>query len=92
MQITSPFEFSYNSVILSWTPVHNARGYLVKYRISNWSYENKVHEHGIRIIAENERQWSEFVKIGKIFYNVSAIDKDKNVIGEPTSWTYFSCK
>jgi len=92
LRISSPDYFVYNTVLLTWTPIIGAEKYLFKYRFSNWVFDAILEENWLRVIVENQEQWNALMDTGKIYYSVTALDSDNNVIDGPTPWANFTCK
>jgi outer membrane protein assembly factor BamB len=91
LRISSPSEFYYNTILLSWTPVNGAAKYKFKYRYSTWIYEADIEQNYLRLIAPDETTWNNIKELGKIFFSVTAIDANGNIIDGPTPWTSFVC-
>jgi len=91
LTISSPPEFYYNTVILSWTPINGAYSYKLKYRYSTWVFEGYVEENYLRIIAPDPATWDALKSVGTIHYSVTTLDSEGNIIDGPTEWEGFSC-
>ncbi|MBU1627377.1 hypothetical protein KKB18_08425 [bacterium] len=91
LRISSPSEFKYNTVILSWTPIIDADGYLFLYRISDVIYSAILKENWIRITIPDIQTWNVAKDLGSIEYRVSALDSNDIEFDGPTEWASFSC-
>ena len=92
LRITSPSEFHYNTILLSWTPINGAAYYKMKYRYSTWVFDTEVEENWLRIIIPDEESWNALKALEKISYSITAFDEYSNVIDGPTPWASFKCK
>jgi hypothetical protein len=92
LRISSPDHFDYNTILLSWTPIRGADNYLIRYRYSNWFFDAELEDNWLRVISSDQEQWQSLASLGKIYYSVSALDSDGNVIAGPTAWSSFICK
>ncbi|MBU1625915.1 PQQ-binding-like beta-propeller repeat protein, partial [bacterium] len=92
LRISSPSSFDYNTILLSWTPIQGTDHYLIKYRYSNWFFEGEVKDNWLRLIVPEQNIWNQVKDLGKIYYNIKALDSDGKVIDGPTGWSSFTCK
>jgi len=92
LTLSSPSEFYYNTIILSWAPIEGASTYKLKYRYSTWVFEGILEDNYLRIIISDPATWDALKSIGTIYYSVAAIDSEGYVIDGPTGWEGFSCK
>lgn len=92
LELTSPQEFHYNTILLSWTPIEGALNYNFKYKYNDWMFEAKIENNFLRVISPNMQTWDILKNIDKIYYSITALDADGNAIDGPTSWEWFECK
>jgi hypothetical protein len=91
LQVTSPSDFYYNLVQLTWTKITYADHYLFEYKVGNYIYSLELNDNYLSLIASDRAQWSLFVTVGAIQYRISAIDSNNNIIEGPTDWAEFRC-
>ncbi|MBU1628458.1 hypothetical protein KKB18_13900, partial [bacterium] len=91
MKIASPEYFYYNTVLLSWTPIHEADHYQFDCMIRDQIHSFSLPDNWLRLVANNEEEWDYFVSLGSIAYRVTALDSLGNIVRGPTEIAYFTC-
>ncbi|MCD6327073.1 right-handed parallel beta-helix repeat-containing protein, partial [bacterium] len=89
--ITSPPDFYYNTILLTWTPIVEADRYLFEYDIGGTVASLEWQDSWLRLIAGDQGAWAGFVGLGTMHYRVSALDALNNVIDGPTEWMGCTC-
>jgi len=90
--ITSPPDFYYKSVILSWTPIiDGVDHYILEYSIGGQNGIIRLNDNWLRLEASDWSEWEVFASAGYINYRVSAVDADEIAIEGPTDWATFRC-
>jgi outer membrane protein assembly factor BamB len=92
LEITSPQDFYNNTVLLSWTPITNAKTYQFDCMIQEHVYSfNLLPDNWLRIIARDDEEWQQFAGLGTIPYRVTALDTKSHILSGPTEIAYFTC-
>jgi hypothetical protein len=89
--LTSPPDFYYNTLLLTWTQLTDAAFYQFDIMLGGSSYSFYFRDNRIRLIAGSEDEWQVFVSIGSATYRVTAYDDQGNVLDSPTDWASFTC-
>jgi len=91
LRITSPGEFLFNTILLSWTPIENAYNYEVTLYIKDSPFKFDIDEHFVKIIAKDNHEWKAFVQLGELLFSVAAKNEMGNIIEGPTEINSFIC-
>lgn len=89
--ITSPPDFYFNTILVTWTPVDGADRYFFEYAIGGSVFSLEWHDTWLRLIAGDQAGWAGYVSLGTINYRVSALDALGTVINGPTEWATCTC-
>lgn len=89
--VSSPPEFYYNTILISWTPVPEADHYILECQIGGDTASLELTDNYLRLIAADEAQWSCFVALGTMQYRISALDATDFVLDGPTDWADCTC-
>jgi len=91
LYITSPPDFYYNTLLLSWTPIFEAEDYLFDIRIRGEEYSFVVWDNYVKITSQDLVEWQFFVGLGTMSFRVTALDESNEIIEGPTNWSDFTC-
>jgi len=91
LQIASPPDFYFNTLLLSWTPIEDAAYYQIEYISFEKIYSAIVNDHFVRLTFPDQEKWGDFVSLGDVIYRVSAYNEGGYRIEGPTSWKTFVC-
>jgi len=92
LRITSPCNFAYNTILLSWTPITGADHYTMEYKFMGDIYTADIYDNWLRFIVTDREVWNTITGLVGVEYRISAIDSDGNIIDGPTEWSSFVCK
>jgi len=91
-RVSSPQEFHFNTIILSWFKVEDADHYQFEYILQGNKFSLDIVNNWVRLIANSDYDWKLYESFGPVLYRVSAYDSNGNIIEGPTDWSVFSCK
>ncbi|MBN1593736.1 MAG: right-handed parallel beta-helix repeat-containing protein [Candidatus Coatesbacteria bacterium] len=89
--VTSPPDFFYNTILLTWTPVEEANHYYFEYSIGGGQAALEWGDTYLRLIAGDQPGWNGYVGLGTMYYRVSAMDASGKIIDGPTEWFPCTC-
>jgi len=92
LRITSPDEFYFNTIILSWTRIHRADHYKLDLNLRGIIHSFNIDNSWVIITFDKRFDWDVLVAYGKILHRVSVANSRGEVIDGPTDWFAFECK
>ncbi|MFH1225969.1 MAG: hypothetical protein V1684_01615 [bacterium] len=91
LQITNPNSFNHNTIILSWTAIEGTDYYQLNLVVRGENLEFTRISNNFTITVATEEEWREFVRLGVVYFQVTAHETGGDVIEGPTEWTIFQC-
>ncbi|MBU1627373.1 hypothetical protein KKB18_08400, partial [bacterium] len=90
--ITSPVDFYFNTIILSWTPIKNLSYYILEFNLYDNLYSVRFTENWARITLRYQDEWLQFTNLQRVTYRVTAYDNKNRIIDGPTAWSRLICQ